>query len=269
MYAAIAPSPLRIPRARIHAAAILLCAATLSTAIMQPARAGGPESYPIAHPWYGYGGPYFGPYFGPYPDHAATAAESYRRGLADVLRAGGEFNRLTSEAALNLQAARAQAITNAQDSVEAYFNIRRQARDYRQTERNPRPSIEAVGRYARDARPRELSLSELDSLTGRINWPILLQHEMFQAPRAGLEELFDRWAVSRNLGAADRFGPREYLAILQRTGEMIEQLRQQIQRLPPQDYLNAKRFLESLAFEVQSSNRSEGPPAADVSQTTQ
>lgn len=265
MYAEIAKSDLRILLARIRGAAVFLCAATLSIAILQPALAGGPESYPIAYPWYGYGGPYFGPY----SYHAATAAESYGRGLAEILRAGGEFNRLTSEAAINAQAARAQSITNAQDSVQAYFNIRRQARDYRQAERSPRPSIEAIGRYARDARPSALSPSELDSLTGRINWPILLQHEMFQASRAGLEELFDRWAVSRNLGAADRFGAQEYLAILQLTGEMIEQLRGQIQLLPPQDYLNAKRFLERLAFEVQSSNRPEGPLAANVSQTTQ
>lgn len=254
----------RILGPAIRSTLIFLLAATLSAAVVQPALADGPGSWAGGGPWY----PYGGAYFGPYSYHAATAAESYGRGLADVLRAQAEFNRLTSEAAINAQAARAQAITNAQDAVQAYFNIRRQAREYRQAERRPRPSLEAIERYARDARPDALSPSQLDGLTGRVNWPILLGHETFQAPREKLEELLDRWAVSRNLGAAANFGAQEYLAVLQLTDEMIDKLREQVHLLPAQDYVSAKRFLESLAHEIQSSNRPDASLAANVPQIT-
>ena len=245
------------------AAMLVLFAATISALLAAPARGGGPGWSMGFGPWVFDGGAYGGYY----PFHAATAAESYARGRAEIIRSQGEFNRLTSEAAINAEAARAQAITNAQDAVEAYFNIRRQAREYRQAERKPRPSLEAIERYARDARPDRLSPNELDSLTGRINWPILLQHDSFQQKRGELEELFDRWAVARNLGTAGNFGASEYLAVIQLTDNMMDQLRGQIHQLPPQDYVRARRFLESLAFEVQAANRPEAPLAAGVSQS--
>ncbi len=265
MYAEIAKSDLRILRARIRGAAIFLCAATLSIAIMQPAarrRAGLiPNRLPLVRIWR----PLLRPLL-----------LSRRNGRRVVWARPGRYS--PSPRGIQSPHVRSGDQRSGGPSTGDYqrpglrpgvFQHPPPARDYRQAERSrARRSRRSDATPAMPGPPR-LSPSELDSLTGRINWPILLQHEMFQAPRAGLEELFDRWAVSRNLGAADRFGAQEYLAILQLTGEMIEQLRQQIQLLPPQDYLNAKRFLESLAFEVQNSNRPEGPMAANVSQTTQ
>lgn len=266
MNAATTAWDLRILRPWIRSAAIFLFAATASTATAQFALANGPGSSWGIHPFVGVGD--YG-YDGDYPSfHASTAGESFARGRADVIRSQGEFNRLSSEAAINAQAAREHSIKNAQDAVQAYFNIQRMGRDYRQSERSPRPSAEAIQRYARAARPEALSPSELDVLTGRINWPILLRDETFQATRTRLEELFDRWAVSRNLGASGNFGARDYLTVLELTKDMTGQLRGQIRDLPSQDYVSAKRFLEGLAFAVKSSNQPETSLAANVSETT-
>ena len=124
---------------------------------------------------------------GGYPFKASTPAESFARGAADVIRAQGEFNRLTSEAAINWQEAKARAIVNARDYVDAYFRNRQANRDYRRAERGPRPTAEDLERYAQAMKPTPLSPSELDVLTGRVNWPILLRADCFSPIRAEME----------------------------------------------------------------------------------
>ena len=187
---------------------------------------------------------------GGYPFKASTPAESFARGAADVIRARGEFNLLNSEAAINWEEAKSRAIVNAQDYVDGYFKMRQSNRDYRRAERGPRPTAEDLERYARAVRPTPLSPSELDELTGRVNWPILLRDDHFTPLRSEMEELLDRWAVSRNLGQVDRFGTDEHLAVRYTTDQMEEVLRQYVRDLPPQDYTAAKRFLRSLEYHV-------------------
>lgn len=185
-----------------------------------------------------------------YPFRASTAGESFARGAAEVIRARGEFNLNTSEAAINAQEARARAIVNAQAAVDAYFKIREMNRDYRRAERGPRPTQEDLERYARAAQPAPLSPSELDALTGQVNWPILLRDDRFASLRAEYEELLDRWAVSRNLGRTDGFGTEQHLAVRRTTDKMEERLREAVRNLHPQDYAVAKQFLRSLEYQV-------------------
>lgn len=187
---------------------------------------------------------------GGYPFKASTPAESFARGAADVIRAQGEFNRMTSEAAINWQEAKARAIVNSRDYVDAYFRNRQANRDYRRAERGPRPTAEDLERYAQAMKPTPLSPSELDMLTGRVNWPILLRADCFTPMRAEMEELLDRWAVANNLGQLDRFGTNQHLAVRRAASQMEEVLRQEVRNLAPQDYTAAKRFLRSLEYQV-------------------
>ena len=207
-----------------------------------------PGYYPPAGPVV----PYWGgnPYWGGYSYRSTTPAESYARGVADWVRAQGEYNRLSSEAAINLQEARAKAIVNAKDAVDAYFQIRQKNHDYRQAERGPRPTAEQLERYAQAARPAPLSPSELDSVTGRVRWPILLRDERFDSLRTEMEELLDRWAVSRNLGELKSFGTEQHLAIRRAIGQMEDELRANVRTLPPHDYASSQRFLTSLEYQV-------------------
>ena len=196
--------------------------------------------------------PFFGDgvVVGGYPFKASTPAESFARGAADVIRAQGEYNVLTSEAAINWQEARSRAIVNAQDYVDAYFKMRQANRDYRRAERGTRPTQEDLERYAQSSRPTPLSPSELDTLTGRVNWPILLRDDRFAPIRGEMEELLDRWAVSRNLGQLDRFNTDQHLAVRRVTERMEEGLRNDVRNLPAQEYVAAKRFLRSLEYQV-------------------
>jgi hypothetical protein len=185
-----------------------------------------------------------------YPFRASTPGESFARGRADVIRAQGQFNLLTSEAAINAQEARSRAIVNSQEAVKAYFNRRQLNRDYRQSLRGPRPTREDFERYARAKRPAPLSPSELNTLTGQVAWPVLLKADHFTPQRTRMEELLDRWAVSRHLGAVGNFGTEEHLAVREMTDHLQEELRKQVRNLPPQDYVAAKRFLRSLEYQV-------------------
>ena len=199
--------------------------------------------------------PFFddGSIVGGYPFKASTPAESFARGAADVTRARGEYNLLSSQAAINLQDARSRAIINNQDAVDAYFRIRQMNRDYRAAMRGPRPTQEDFERYARAARPAPLSPSELNTLTGRVRWPVLLRHDRFAELRAELESLLDRWAVSRNLGQLESFGAQEHLAVRRLTDQMQDILKAEVRNLPPQDYSSTQRFLQSLKYQVLAS----------------
>jgi hypothetical protein len=168
----------------------------------------------------------------------------YGRSLGDVIRAQGEYNYLSSQAAIFANQARAMALQNARDYVQTYFDLRRANRMYRAYERGPRPSPEAWIRYAQADKPHRLSPGELDAVTGVISWPILLQTDSFARYRTELEAIFSNRA---ELGAINTWG---YLKIDQTAQAMLEELKTQVASVPPDEYIRAKRFIEGLAFEA-------------------
>ncbi len=188
-----------------------------------------------------------GAVIGPFDDWnygASTAFGSATRGLADVVRSQGAFNLLSSEAAINMTEARRRAIENAQEWAKTYFEMRQMNRAYRAAERGPRPTRQDWIRYAQAGKPERLSPSELDNVSGEINWPILLRGDQFEEYRAVLNRLFAAKAETGTLS------PDGYLTIDRVTDAMKAQLQSEIEDLPPQDYVNARHFIESLAYEA-------------------
>jgi hypothetical protein len=182
----------------------------------------------------------------PYVDNrASTPAEGYARGMSDVVRSAGVYNLATSEAAINMTEAQRREIENRQQWTNAYFSMRQANRSYRATERTARPSMEQLVRYAQADQPQRLSPSELDSVNGRIQWPRLLREDEFAQSRGELEGLFRQWAY---VGAAST---EQIDAIRQRTDTMLAELQAQVRAVTPTDYLVAKRFIQSLAYEAQ------------------
>lgn len=178
-------------------------------------------------------------------DRASTPAESYARGMSDVIRSEGAYNLATSEAAINMTEAQRREIENRQQWTNAYFSMRQANRNYRAAERGPRPTMAQLVRYAQADQPKPLSPSELDNVSGQIRWPRLLRADAFADSRGELEELFRQWA---SVGAANT---EELSAIRQRTDSMLAELQTQVRSAPPSDYLIAKRFIQSLAYQAQ------------------
>jgi hypothetical protein len=181
----------------------------------------------------------------PYSYHSSTLQEGYARGIADVIRAKGDYNLSTSAAAVNFSQARQQEIENQRKWEQAYFdlhNLNRQMFESEQKRR--RGSPEDWIRYAQAGKPKRLSASELDTVTGEIRWPMLLTAREYSSQRVELEKAFSDRAYHGVLGA------ETFLMVLQLTDDLMASLKQQIRNLPADKYIAAKRFLESLAFEA-------------------
>ncbi|HUT94613.1 MAG TPA: hypothetical protein VMY37_34475 [Thermoguttaceae bacterium] len=186
-------------------------------------------------------------YYGaPYPTnyHSSTAAEGALRGMGDLARSAGEYNLTTSQAAINMTEAQKKDIENRDQWTNTYFQMREANKEYRAQERGPRPSMESMVRYAQAGKPKRLSPSEVDSVTGKIAWPVLLQTDAYSAHRKELEQLFGKRAEHGVLGVDDQ------LQIRKTTTAMLAELKGQIRDVPQMDYIAARRFVESLAYEA-------------------
>jgi hypothetical protein len=176
---------------------------------------------------------------------ASTPAESYARGMSDVVRSAGEYNLATSAAAINMTQAAQQDMENRRQWTDTYFDMRKANREHRAAERGNRPSMESLVRYAQAGKPRPLSPNEVDFVTGRVNWPSALKVDGFDKERQSMEQLLARRAENGGLGSNDQVAVRET------TDAMLTQLKAAIRDMAPTDYTAAKRFLESLAYEAQ------------------
>ena len=176
---------------------------------------------------------------------ASTVGESHARGMADVMRSQGMRNLANSEAAINMTEAARRDMENRDQWVDTYFQMRQKNREYRAAERRPRASREDFIRYAAAGKPAALSPSELDSVTGEIEWPRVLTRPEFAAGRTELEQLFAKRA------AYGQSSWNDYSQIAATTKKMQEDLKKIIRQVPPSDYMAARKFLESLAYENQ------------------
>lgn len=177
--------------------------------------------------------------------HASTPAEGAYRGMADLVRSAGASNLMNSVAAQNLTAARSAELDNRVKYTDTYFQMRQMNKYYRDAERGPPPTNEDLFRRAAAAAPARLTSSELDPLTGSIQWPIVLQDDVYRASRDEIEDLFAHRAE-----AGGGIGARTHREIQQAVDKLLEDLRTRISEYAPSDYLAARTFLDSLRHET-------------------
>jgi hypothetical protein len=115
---------------------------------------------------------------------------------------------------------------------------------YRQKQRNKyRHSHEALAKAAVDELPPRLAADDVDPLTGRINWRAALLANEFAADRAALEEQF---AMRASSGLPVDSTTRIQAVVRQ----MGDALRLNIDSIPADDYMAARKFLGSLELET-------------------
>jgi hypothetical protein len=161
--------------------------------------------------------------------------------MADMVRSTGVRNLLNSMAARNFEEARSRNLDNRIKATQTYFDRRRYNREYRGAERGPRPTSEQLFRVAKENAPARLSPSELDPLTGEINWPSILRAEPYDQYRKQIDELFAE-RVRQQGGPVKPIrdkGERMRAELLGRIGDYT-----------PDEYLNAKKFIDSLLYET-------------------
>jgi len=158
---------------------------------------------------------------------------SYANSMANMIRA-------QSQAAVNYEQARSQAIDNQKKWAENYFKMKeeRQAYDARQREKN-KASVANYDAVARANHPRTLGSNELDPVTGHITWPESLRNGEYATHRSELENLFaQRAKMSQSDSTASK--------IHSVTAELQDQLRKNIENMPSGEYMSARKFLDSL-----------------------
>jgi hypothetical protein len=183
-----------------------------------------------------------------------TVGESYARGIADIIRSRGRFNLDTSLSAINWQTARGMAQENWLGGIDAYFQGRMANNRYREILRGPRLTLDGYLRLAQVDRPRRLTSSELDPITGRILWPIVLQLNSFASLRDKLEVLFAERAEGGGVNA------EAYLLMNRLSRSLHEELKAHIYDIPAEDYVAARNFIESLAYEATITPQFGEPP---------
>ena len=187
----------------------------------------------IATAQYGWGGGY----------HASTAAEGYARGMGDVIRSAGQARMDTSQAAINYSQAKQQEIKNRKQWTQTYFDMRRINREARAAEKGPKRTKEDWIRLAQAGMPERLSPSELDSVGGRLTWPILLRKDEFSKDRAVIDGAFE------NRASTGTMSYKNYEAVRQATDSISAQMKKEIRNVSSLDYTTAQRFLRNLSFD--------------------
>lgn len=173
---------------------------------------------------------------------SSTAFEGFARGKAEVIRAAGEFNYNTSLALINREVARSRALDNRAKYAQNFFELREANQAFRQQARIPRPNPEQLARIAHEAAPKRLAAHQLEPVRGTLQWPAVLTSDYF----AGGRELIDQVLADRTSGR-----PANVLAVTHSAQQMQDVLKSLVAAIPPRDYIEAKRFLKSVSYEVQ------------------
>ena len=174
--------------------------------------------------------------------HSSTAAEGALRGMGALVRSQGQYNLDTSAAAINMTEAQSNYIENRQQATNAYFDMRATNRAARAAEAGPKPTMEDAIRYAQAGRPQPLSPSDLDPVTGKINWTGELMEPPYATQRTELDQLFAQRAQNGGIGGS------AYARVQSLIDKMLEILKSNITSIPPEQYTFSRNFLTSLAY---------------------
>jgi hypothetical protein len=176
---------------------------------------------------------------------SGTVAGSYLYGLGDVVRAEGEYNLNTSAAAINYSTAQRQQIQNWRNYIDAYYYSRRVYQDKlaAQTAKDRKYIQEDWPRLHAAMKPQGLTPTELDPVTGKLQWPMILRSQVFENQCAELQELFAKRA---HYGALSY---KDHKKVSDVANAMIADLQDNIREYSANNYLEAKGFLQKLAYE--------------------
>ena len=185
------------------------------------------------------GDAYFPGYYSP-----STAGESLARGRADVIRSQGQYLLDSSQAASQFEDARSKNIDNRYKATQAYFDLRKMNREYRAAEALPKPTQEDLVRWAQAGAPKDLTSSELNPNNGELLWPLALTSNVFDENRKVVDLLMGERAKYGSLNF-DQVQKVESNVATMKAG-----IKDRIKEYTPNNYLEAKKFLESLAYEI-------------------
>lgn len=203
--------------------------------------------YVPVNPYYRAGFAYLGypySYYYGYP-FATTPAEAYMRGLSNVIRARSMAARNFSQTRLNYEQARSRYLENRRKWLQIYYARKRETMAQR-AERRAEEREQRERYLAERTSPwPTLTSDQVDFATGQITWPEALLDERYADYRRRLEEDFVLLAHTGNPASlADEI----YLT----ARKMQAELKKHIREIRPYRYIEARRFLDAVAYTLKS-----------------
>ena len=102
--------------------------------------------------------------------------------------------------------------------------------------------MEQLARIAHEGIPVPLSPSQVDPVSGKIEWPTLLQTEPYAPQRTELDELVAKRATLGGLGYPDQEKAHDAI------DTMMATMKGQIREVPSALYVASRNFLSSLLY---------------------
>lgn len=201
-------------------------------------------------------------------DHSSTIAEGALRGQASVMSAAGELAYLDSLAAINYQEAYRRAIDNSVAYTKAYYEKRElRAEFYEKYGRKPFVG-EARKKVVEFYQPKKLTADQFNAQTGQLTWPHILRQSQYAPIKVEIDSLFE----SRKFENSGD-GSVTQLKLSQLIKSMAALLRENIDAMSAEQYINAQEYLRSVDAESKNTvlpkvaNQTETSPPAPTNET--
>jgi hypothetical protein len=175
-----------------------------------------------------------------------TAESAFEHGAADIIRSEGLYNLNTAKGIVEAEKARAIYLENKKTAFQGYLVGKEQRSAINAQKRElSRHSAEALAVAGKsDVKP--LNGEQLNPVTGKIKWPKALLDSKFSAKRNEIEKLFE-------LQAKTSEGSNNQSKIQAATGELATMLKSNISHINSTDYMNARKFIDSLTVSASQS----------------
>lgn len=179
---------------------------------------------------------------------ATTVEGSYLSGAAAFAAGLGQYNLDTARAAKQFEDADHQAIENHLFAIQTAYEVQRLNKAHWLAD-HPRLTAEQVGQINQSRLPRRLTASELDPTWGVIRWPDVLEKPEFETARRQFDDLFAHRADERP-GVGTSFYRRAQAF----ARDMRITLDGERAAMSQMEWIQAMRFIESLAYEARFTN---------------
>lgn len=179
--------------------------------------------------------------------HSSTEAEGFLRGMGAYYDGLGRLHLSNAVAARHMQEAYRLYLENQKLRVQTYYDIKEIRRKAVFGDKKPAAPVGAAAARAKAAAPARLAASDRSPATGEFNWPKVLREDVYKEGRQDLEDLFsERDADPAGAG----LGSDNYTLIKAVTDRVSELLVSRLPEYAPMDYIAARNFLKTLAYEA-------------------
>lgn len=180
-----------------------------------------------------------------FTERSSTVDEGFMRGQASIIGAASELSYMNSLAAINYQEAQRRAIDNSVAYTKAYLE-RRELREEFLRRYGSKPFVgEARRRMVEYYQPKKLSASQFNHDTKVITWPHILRQPQYAPLKKEIDSIF----AIRNWENSGSGSPTQ-LQVAQLVKSLAALLRENLQSMSAEQYVEAQEFLRSIDAEA-------------------